>query len=64
MQKSIKADSVKQAAKKFLKQNPKQSIYDVTRESVSYKNGLYRVTSVKKGTFPKSKLSKYNKYKR
>ena len=60
MQTSIRANSVREASKLFKCKYPQQDIYDITRESTTYKNGLYRVTAVTKGKLPKSKLSKYN----
>jgi len=63
MQISIRANSVREASKLFKRKYQTQDIYDITRESTTYKNGLYRVTSVTKGKFPKSKLSKYNRKK-
>ena len=62
MQLSIRADSMKESAKIFKRKYPDQDIYDITRESVSYKNGLYRITSVSKGSLPKNQISKYNYY--
>lgn len=58
MQIQIRANSTKEAAKKFFKRFPKQFIFDISREFP----GGYRVTSVSKGVFPKWKLSRYNRF--
>lgn len=55
---------MRDSAIRFLRKYPTYDIYDITRESVQSKNGFYRITAVKKGRFPKSKLSNYNQYRR
>ena len=62
-QRRIFAANQRQAANKFKKKYGNEDIYDVTREvplSTPKNERFFRVTSVKKGRLPKSKLSKLN----
>jgi hypothetical protein len=65
IQKRIFARTGKLAVRKFKRTNKNYNIYDVTKEvpkNTKPNERFYRITAVKKGTFPKSKLSKYDKY--